>query len=104
MIVTVAGLLSTFPSFTTSDATYTPATSVVKVGIADVELDKTERLAVGLLVNVHLYVSLSPFASLLLLPSSVTGIPVVTLCATPALATGAAFAAAAVIVTVAGLL
>ena len=97
---TVETVLLTFPSLTTSEATYAPATSAVNVGIADVALLNIAVLPAGLLVNDQLYVNTSPFASLLLLPFKVTRFPAVIFCATPAFATGAAFATDALTVTV----
>ena len=85
---------------TTNEATYVPAASALKVGRADVAADNVAVLPAGRLVRVQAYVSASPFASELALPSSVTNDPVVTFWAVPAFATGATLATAAVTVTV----
>ena len=84
-------MLFTFPSLTTSDATYSPATSAVNVGIAEVALLNTAALPPGLFINVQLYVNASPFASLLLLPFKVTVAVTRIFCIRPALANGAVF-------------
>src|SRR4249920_3495174 len=78
--------------------------SAVNVGLAEVAPARAAALPAGLLVRVHEYVRESLFASELALPSKVTVIPVSTLCTLPAFATGAAFAVAAVTVTLAALL
>jgi hypothetical protein len=91
-IVTVSGALSTVPSFTTRLSTYEPARSAVKVGAAAVALDSVAVLPSGLDVSDHRYVSGSPFASVLPVPSTATSAPVVALWSRPALATGATFA------------
>jgi hypothetical protein len=95
--VTVDAVLLTFPSLTTSDATYAPAISAMNVGIADVVLLNVAELPAGLLVNVQLYVNASLFASLLLLPFKVTVAATKIFCIWPALATGAVFAEGAVL-------
>ena len=93
---TVEAALSALPSFTTKVATYTPTVSGTKVGLDVVDKSKTVELPVGLVDNTHLYVKVSPSASVLAVPFSVTVAVTVTVWAVPALATGAVLAVAAV--------
>ena len=79
-------------------ATKTPATSALKVGPTALVEDKDAVLPVGFVVKTHLYVNLSALASVLAAPVKVTVAPMRTVCAGPALATGAAFRASAVTV------
>ena len=69
-----------------------PSTSGVKVGLAELADDNADVLPVGLVVSDHPKVSASPLASELELPSKLTDLPAVTVCAKPALATGATLA------------
>ena len=97
--VVVTMVLSTLPSFTTKLATYTPTASAVNVGLAVLVADKVALLLDGLEIKAQRYVSVSPLASELVLPSKVT-VPSTTLWLAPALATGATLAAEAVMLTV----
>ena len=81
-----------------------PSKSATKVGAEAVVEDNAAVLEVGLVVMAHKYVSVSPLASVLPVPLSVTvitaGEPVrVTVWLVPALATGVELAAEAVTVT-----
>ena len=89
LVLTTAALLLAVPSFTTKVATYTPTVSGTNVGLDVVDKSKTVELPVGLVDNTHLYVKVSPLASVLAVPSSVTVAVTVTVWAVPALATGA---------------
>jgi hypothetical protein len=89
--VTVSAALFTVPSLTTRLSTYAPSLSAVNWGLTAVALDSVAVLLAGLDVNDQLYVSVSPFASLLPLPFSVTTDPVKTFWSGPAFATGAEF-------------
>jgi hypothetical protein len=104
VIVTVSAALPIVPSLTTKLNTYAPSLSAVNVGLTAVALDSVAVLLAGFDVNDQLYVSGSSFASVLPLPFSVTTEPVATSWSILALATGAEFAVAAVIVTVAAVL
>ena len=79
-------------------ATKTPATSAMKVGLTTLVEDKDAVLPVGLVVSTHLYVNLSALASELAAPVKITVAPMRTVCAGPALATGAALSASAMTV------
>ena len=54
VMVTAETVLSTRPSLTISVKTYVPATSAVKVGLAEVAEDKVAVLPVGLVPQDHL--------------------------------------------------
>lgn len=88
VMLALTGALLTLPSFTKSVATYVPAMSASKVGLADVDEDRLAVLPVGFDERLQLKVKGSPLASLAL-PSSVTVVPASTFCVTPAFATGA---------------
>src|SRR4051794_39949241 len=101
VIVTVAGALSTVPSFTINCATYVPARSAVKVGFGIVVLDNVAVLPVGRVIRLHLYVSGSPSTSVDPEPFNCTRAPALTVWFGPAFATGGVFPCT-VIVTVDG--
>src|SRR5450759_2255463 len=75
VIVTVLGVLSTFPSLTTSCATYVPAMSAENEDKTAWPFCSVAPLPLGRVISVQLYVSGSPSTSDELLPFRVTVAP-----------------------------
>ena len=88
VMITVSGALSTVPSLTTNWASYVPARSATKEGLAVLPPDRAAVLVAGTVVSDQLKVKVSLSASVEPLPSRVTVSPVATFWSVPALATG----------------